>query len=192
MSARVGHLNPAWNEKCSDDQIDEKFGHASNLVGNEWMSHLQYYSKAWLPAREILIKAIETSKEREDKDGRLIVLDEYVPWKVVGTVLLNTRHLNSSQEHLFDLEVESIIPPNQALYVVYSDGSSWRVQCVPTSPSSFESRKPLPAAWCGLRDDALTQESAIEGGVFVHASGFIGGNKTREGALEMAWKSLKM
>ena len=54
------------------------------------------------------------------------------------------------------------------------------------APASFESRKPLPAAWRGLRDGALSELSGIPGCVFVHAAGFIGGNKTREGAIEMA------
>lgn len=33
--------------------------------------------------------------------------------------------------------------------------------------------------------------SGIKGCIFVHASGFIGGNETREGALEMARKTLQ-
>jgi uncharacterized UPF0160 family protein len=45
--------------------------------------------------------------------------------------------------------------------------------------------------WKGLRDDALSKESGIEGGIFVHISGFIGGNKTKEGALAMARKALQ-
>ncbi len=37
-----------------------------------------------------------------------------------------------------------------------------------------------------------SKESGIDGGVFVHISGFIGGNKTLEGALAMAKKALQM
>lgn len=50
----------------------------------------------------------------------------------------------------------------------------------------------MPEDWRGLRDDVLTKKSGIEGCIFVHAGGFIGGNHTYEGALEMAKKSLKM
>lgn len=53
-------------------------------------------------------------------------------------------------------------------------------------------RLSLPEDWRGLRDDVLTEKSGIEGCIFVHAGGFIGGNHTYEGALEMAKKSLKM
>lgn len=52
-------------------------------------------------------------------------------------------------------------------------------------------RLSLPQAWCGLRDEALSQQSGISGCVFVHANGFIGGNETYEGALEMAARTLK-
>ena len=62
-------------------------------------------------------------------------------------------------------------------YVVYPDetAGSWRVQAVPVSPDSFESRKALPEVWRGLRDEKLSEVSRIDGGIFVHASGFIGG-----------------
>lgn len=60
------------------------------------------------------------------------------------------------------------------------------------SKDSFESRKPLPEVWRGVRDEKLSEVSGVEGGVFVHASGFIGGNKTYEGALRMAELALEM
>ena len=63
---------------------------------------------------------------------------------------------------------------------------------MPVAPSSFENRKSLPAAWRGLRDEALSECSGIPGCVFVHAAGFIGGNATREGAIEMARQGLTM
>ena len=100
---------------------------------------------------------------------------------------------------------------NQPIYVIYPDetGKNWRVQAVPVSPESFESRKALPEAWRGVRDDELSKLSGIEGCVFVHASGFIGGtsnlffscqsslfiiyltgNATKEGAMKMAKTAL--
>jgi uncharacterized UPF0160 family protein len=48
----------------------------------------------------------------------------------------------------------------------------------------------MPAAWRGVRDQALSDVSGIPGCVFVHAGGFIGGNATYDGALAMAKKSL--
>lgn len=62
-------------------------------------------------------------------------------------------------------------------YVVYPDetAGTWRVQAVPVSPDSFESRKALPEIWRGLRDEKLSEASGIDGGIFIHASGFTGG-----------------
>ena len=66
-------------------------------------------------------------------------------------------------------------------YVVYPDetAGTWRVQAVPVSPDSFESRKALPEVWRGLRDEKLSEASKIDGGIFVHASGFTGGTLCR-------------
>ena len=84
------------------------------------------------------------------------------------------------QEHLFELEKDennTAIEAEKAIYVVYPDetAANWRVQAVPVSSESFESRKALPETWRGLRDEELSKVSGIEGGIFVHASGFIGG-----------------
>ena len=51
-------------------------------------------------------------------------------------------------------------------------------------------RKFINKKWFGLRDEELVKVSGIKGGKFVHATGFIGGNHTRDGSLEMAIKSL--
>lgn len=70
---------------------------------------------------------------------------------------------------------------------MYPDsGGSYRIQAVPVTPNSFESRKKLPEQWCGLRDDKLSEKAGVEGCIFIHATGFIGGHKTKEGALHLA------
>ncbi|XP_042505471.1 MYG1 protein C694.04c-like [Macadamia integrifolia] len=94
--------------------------------------------------------------------------------------------------HLFELEEEMRIDP-PIKYVIYQDDRSkrWLVQAVAISPDRFESRKPLPSPWRGLSDEELSKQAGIPGCVFVHMSGFIGGNLTYEGALAMARASLK-
>lgn len=66
------------------------------------------------------------------------------------------------------------------------------MQSVAVSPDSFDSRKALPSQWRGLRDEELSKEAGIPGCVFVHMSGFIGGNQNFDGALAMARAALKM
>ncbi|THV04932.1 metal-dependent protein hydrolase [Dendrothele bispora CBS 962.96] len=176
LSSRVGALNPPWNQPLDSDGMDRQFLEASELTGTEFLGRLGYYANAWLPARDLLVSAISSSQEKVDSNGKIILLEQFLPWK----------------EHLFDLEQESIIPP-VATYIVYPDESgNWRVQAVPVTPESFESRKALPESWRGLRDEALSETSGVSGGIFVHASGFIGGNKTKEGALELAKLALHM
>ena len=45
--------------------------------------------------------------------------------------------------------------------------------------------------WRGLRDAELVANSGIDGCKFVHATGFIGGNATYDGALAMALKTIE-
>ena len=123
------------------------------------------------------------------------MFDQYSAWKASPIHCRLIGKLTVEQEHLFELEQELSVPAaTQPLYVVYPDetGGNWRIQAIPVSPESFESRKALPEPWRGIRDDELSRLSGIEGCIFVHASGFIGGNKTKEGALEMARKALKI
>lgn len=68
----------------------------------------------------------------------------------------------------------------------------WRLQAVALGPDKFDSRKALPPSWRGLNDDQLSQVSGINGSTFVHISGFISGNRTYDGALAMARKSLML
>lgn len=79
------------------------------------------------------------------------------------------------------------------LYYSQDDRSEkWRLQAVAVGLDKFDSRKPLPLSWRGLNDDELSQVSGIIGCTFVHISGFIGGNRTYDGALAMAKASLML
>ena len=49
----------------------------------------------------------------------------------------------------------------------------------------------MPESWRGLRDDKLSEVSGIKKCMFVHSSGFAGGNLTREGVLKMVEGSLE-
>jgi uncharacterized UPF0160 family protein len=99
------------------------------------------------------------------------------------------------KDHLYTIE-EQQGGERKVLYVLYPEdetpSAKWRIQAVPVSKDSFESRKPLPEAWRGYRDEKLDDISGVPGGVFIHASGFIGGNETFDGAKAMALKALDM
>ncbi|KAJ3068995.1 hypothetical protein HDU98_007921 [Podochytrium sp. JEL0797] len=175
ISSRVSKLNPWWNQESSDAVLLEGFHKAVVLTGTEFSERVKYTALAWLPAREIVATGLNT-RFNIHPSGKIIAFDQFCPWK----------------EHLHLLEEEQKIESDkQPLYIIYPDeAKKWRIQAVPQSPESFVSRKALPEVWRGIRDQALSDLSGIPGCIFVHASGFIGGNLTREGALAMALKSL--
>lgn len=186
LSSRVGRLNADWFEKNPDQ--DTNFKKAMNLAGSEFDDCVRHVARSWLPARAF-VKSAYDARWDADPSGKIMILREFAPWK----------------DHLYTLEDEHRGDPDQdsngvkddsqnILYVVYEDstGRSWRVQCVPVSKGSFQSRKPLPEPWRGLRDERLSETASIPGCVFVHASGFIGGNKSFDGAMEMAKKALSL
>ncbi|KAK9742342.1 hypothetical protein RND81_03G165400 [Saponaria officinalis] len=177
LSSRVGKLNLDWTDPDqSAEKENEAFEKAMSLAGGEFLDNVRSLAKSWLPARSIVVECLLARKDI-DPSGEIMVLNRFCPWKL----------------HLFELEEEMKSDP-PVKYVLYQDDRSkqWRVQAVAVSPDSFESRKPLPQQWRGLRDDDLSRESSIPGGVFVHMSGFIGGNATYEGALAMAKAALKL
>lgn len=76
--------------------------------------------------------------------------------------------------------------------IMCSEVSSWPSSAhLETHLLSSCRRLPLLEEWRGVRDEALSQLSGIQGCIFVHAGGFIGGNKSMEGALEMARRTLQ-
>jgi len=173
LSRRVSRLNPSWNDPCQDN-LDERFLQAVEIVGKEFLDIVRDVGLSWIPARGIVEKGI-SERFSVHASGKIVVLEQFCPWK----------------EHLYALEKE--VGAERVLYVLYSDQSGkWRVQAVPESEDSFASRLALPDAWRGLRDEQLSEMNKIAGCIFVHASGFIGGNATREGAVEMAIKSLEV
>jgi len=137
----------------------------------ELESCILFFAKSWMPAREIVERAIR-NRLQVDPSGEIIVLERGCPWK---------EHLLELEKYLGLIELFK--------YCLYQDtNGTWRIQCVPNSLNSFGNRLDLP--WKGLRDQELSVACGIDDCIFVHISGFIGGNKTFKGALEMARKAL--
>ncbi|KAG4304124.1 hypothetical protein PORY_002488 [Pneumocystis oryctolagi] len=172
LSSLIANFNPWWNQPVNDNILFDRFLKASEFIGAIFLDQLDYYGKAWIVAQEFVLDSFKKRFEY-DSEGRIVVFDFFLPWK----------------SHLFQIENE-FDANGQVFYVIYTDGKDWRVHAVPITPESFISRKSLPENWRGLRDKELSLECDIDDCIFVHASGFIGGNKTKEGALQMARKAL--
>lgn len=138
LSSRVGHLNVPWNEIASPEEVNARFASAMTLTSAEFLGHLYRLMTIWWPAR-VIVKGAVDERAQYDAQGRIAVLFHYCPWV----------------QHLFEVEKQHSLSP--VIYTIYEDTSkSWRVQAVPLSEHSFESRKALPAPWRGLRDQVLS------------------------------------
>lgn len=172
-------VTPSTTSPEKDQALeDERFLKASMFVGEQFISELMDKFHSWLPARAVVKQAF-AERTKYDPKGRIMVVPhrpEGVPWS----------------DHLYALEKETNTE-GSVLYVLFAENgepdSKWRIRSVSREAGSFENRKDMPDAWKGVRDEALSSVSGIPGGVFVHASGFIGGNKTFEGVLAMAQKA---
>lgn len=174
LCSRVGNFNAAWNAKDGASyNAQEQFERAKQMAGAEFVETICRLTTVWWPARSIVADAI---RKRFDvhESGEIIELSEFCPWK----------------EHFFPLETENGCE-GVLKYVLYrASASDTRVMAVPVNAKSFVCRQFLHRDWRGLRNEELLAACGIDGAIFVHATGFIGGNLTRAGALEMAAKSL--
>ena len=178
------HDTPNFENKNDDQKTpeqlqaeeDARFLRASAFTGSQFVSELTDAFQSWLPARHVVYKAFK-ERTKYDPQGHILVLPEGLPW----------------HDHLYKIEDENS-QTGITLYTLFPENaepdSKWRIRAVSRSSEGFELRKPLPEKWRGVRDEDLSEVAGIDGCVFVHASGFIGGNKTFDGALKMAQNAL--
>ena len=162
LSSLVGDCNPGWDAVQSDEATDAAFAVAVALVDGVLRRRASAL-RARLAAAAGIVAAHAASA-----DPRILELDRGMPWK--GAVF------------------DHALPVVYAVYPV-SNGN-WMVDCMPPEPGSFAQRLPLPEAWAGLQNAALAEASGVEDAVFVHVRRFVGGARTREGALEMARRAV--
>lgn len=147
-------------------RYSESYTDAKNEVLNQFMQYLSDKVKSWLPARSL----VEDAFNKKTIYDQVIILSQYCPWP----------------EHLVNIEIEHN-QKGKIKFVLYEDqAGTWRIQTVSLQPGSFENRLSLPKPWCGLKNEQLDEVCGVQNCTFVHANGFIGGNKTLDGALQMA------
>lgn len=160
LSQTISMFNPTWQEDSHYDAcFDEAVEFASRVLTRFIAS-----ASGGINAKAIVAKAVENAE-----DPRVIVLEQYTPWK---------RTVHSLSE--------------EALYVLYpSNTGQWRIQTVPVELGSFEDRKSLPKAWAGLSDKALQDVTGIEDAMFCHNGLFIAGADSFESTMKMAAMALE-
>lgn len=100
----------------------------------------------------------------EAAGSNVLAFDDFVPWKEPYFALGGAKH------------------PTEFALFPGTDGS-WRIVAIPPEHGSFAQKRPLPAAWGGLTDDALVAACGVPGAKFCHKNLFIAVFETREGAL---------
>ncbi|KAK6457888.1 metal-dependent protein hydrolase [Scheffersomyces xylosifermentans] len=169
----VSRLNPSWNQNPTDKDFDAQFLKSSELMGTVFVSLLEGYGNGWLPAKSIVEEAF-ANRFNVDTSGEILVLEQFCPWK----------------EHLYAIEKDNNAQ-GEIKFVLFKDSSEkWRVSTVSVTASSFEFRLGLPEELRGLRDDELSKKSGVDGCIFIHAAGFIGGANSKDAVLQLARLSL--
>ena len=131
-------------------------------LGVSWLKVLTAQHQRVIEAEQVIAGAMAAAQAA---GSRVIELDRYVPWKP-------GYFANGGLDHPTD-------------YVLHpSTDGSWRVVAIPPKLGDFGQKRPLPAAWAGLTDEALEAVTGVAGSVFCHKNRFIAVFRTRDGALE--------
>ena len=66
----------------------------------------------------------------------------------------------------------------------------WQLNTVSRTLDSFVARRELPAAWAGLRGEALAAATGVPDAAFCHANLFIAIARSRDGAMRLLEQAL--
>lgn len=152
-----------FSSGCADVQ-NRRFLDAVRLVATDLDNFMNTVVNEWAPNYRFLEEEIK---------------------KLEGDILCVERHcfvdIIPEIEQKYNKDVK---------FVLNMAGASVNILAVPRRRNSFESKVPLKREWRGLSGRALETASSIEGCNFVHTKGFVGSNKTVEGAMEMCMVSI--
>jgi uncharacterized UPF0160 family protein len=163
LSGVIAGFNPCSHESQRATVYDTQFQTAVSFATRILDNAIT--SECGVLLAEAAVKAALDARE----DKRLLVLDAFLPWQ------------------------ETAVKDPDVVYTVFKDetGGTWMVQAVPPVLGSFDKRKPLPAAWAGLRDSEFSKAVGISDGVFCHPGAFICGARSKESALRIAQIALE-
>jgi uncharacterized UPF0160 family protein len=137
LSARVGGLNPRWNEDYSSIEGGERgfrnmvFVDAMKLTLREVFGCFENFATSWWPARAVVEGALkEAARKAVHPSGKVAELPSYAPW----------------QSHVFDLEAEGFegLKEGDLLFMLFPDSMKGsRIQCVGMKDGGFENLRPF-------------------------------------------------
>jgi uncharacterized UPF0160 family protein len=149
---------PSWNEPLLD--VDMRFAEAVSVFSRHLERRIAK-SASHAQAQKAVLAAFLSAD-----DPRVVAIPDYMP---VGSVI---------RKHGFD----------EVLYLVErSRSGDWFVNCVRPEGEPFGQRKPLPAAWAGLRGAELAAVTGVEDAVFCHLQRFTAAAGSRDSAIRLAY-----
>lgn len=159
VTSVIDAMNPVW----TDDDVNAE-GNAFRRAAGFAEAHLEA-----LIAREagkLKAELIVMDAAWKSEDPRLLVLDQYAPFKRI----------------VFERDIREL------LYVVAPGGTRdrWTVTAIPVAADSYVNRRDLPAHWAGLSDAELQAATGVEDAVFAHRNLFIAIAKSKAGAMRLA------
>lgn len=154
LATLIGTFNPSWD---SDEEEDAAFEEAVGVAEKLLDRRIESVA-ALLRGEKVVEKAL-----KEMKDGGIVVLPTYVPWKPT-------------------------LIPSEAEFVVFpSARGGYSLQCVPRDPAGKLGNKiPLPGSWKGRAPEELQDITGVPDITFCHASGFMAAVGSIEGARALA------
>ncbi|ADM11935.1 uncharacterized protein Eint_071760 [Encephalitozoon intestinalis ATCC 50506] len=149
----------------SNNEQDRRFLEAVRFVSMDLDNFMHTIINGWMPNYKYLSELISKV------DGDILCVDRYCFIDVIPEI-----------ERKYKKDINFVLKKGE---------SSVSILAVPKKRKHFESKIPLKKEWRGLSGGKLDAISGIEGCNFVHLSGFVGSNKTIEGAIEMCKESIK-
>lgn len=165
----IADLVKGYNIYSDEEDISEKqysqFMAALKIIQTDFDNFMNNLIYDWLPVFEYLDDKIRSC------EGEILCVDKFCHTDVL-------------------LEIEKL-HKKDIKFLVFRDKDAFRGLAIPKTIGHFATKTPFKKEWRGLRDQDLCNVSGISGCVFVHASGFLGINKTKKGILDMCRASLR-
>lgn len=152
----IGAERPTWQENID---IRQAFDIAVGLA-KEILTRAIVQTKSFLMAKEKIQERYDSAQDKKIIDIGI----DYPGW------------------YTFMVEHPEV------LYVVYESegGAGFTVRATRKDPLKFDTRKPFPKSWGGLRDEQLQELTGVPDAIFCHNNLFLVKAKSKEGALELA------
>ncbi|MGM0628937.1 MAG: MYG1 family protein [Patescibacteria group bacterium] len=153
---------PTWREADAVD-VDKVFMNCVDIAKSVLKREI-VKAKDEKYGKEMVKKSLN-----EYSGEKVVVLDDYYPWK------------DAAVEH------------SDLLFMIYpsSQGDSWHVQGVPSERGSMDTRLSFPEEWRGKRESEIPDVTGVEDALFCHKAGFLAVARSKEGALDLAYKALE-